>query len=726
MVAAILIACGGPTGGGPGGGDPGPTEPLPPTITELSTTVAARGETISISGTDFGDNAGSLTIGGVPATITAWTATAVEATVPETAPNGWTEVSLSAPGGVVTQPDFFVGAEFTGEAADLQEFLYQQTPGSAVLLGATDYDLTATRYFLINNIHLYGRGADSTTVLLDATGAYGLILMYVDYGAGAGLTDLSITGGGLAVFSGSVDHIDALPLSASSLGSSQVQDAFSSLPSTLEFEIAARGSLPSVVFDRVNLDFTGLFAVGFIQRVAANAHITDSVISVSDPSGGVGVTIVGDAQVTGSELEAPQLHFSSYGNSLRVHETELLSAGGIQIAAQTGLVVTDSTLHAANGNIEIAGDIVARSLSSMPGGPVTITGSVLRALDADLTDAAFYGTINMATTDAVLTVTDNPTIRAMFDLNLEIWSNIFTPIQATFARNTDVHVGVFTTESATHWRAGRLEFLSGTSILQATVEFTDNNLTVSGSVDLEAIGPGQLIVTDNETEIGDENMYGGFYVYSDGSDVPFAGNIVRVADVLWFGMDGAPENTLLIADNRVDAWRSTSIIGSDGLRFGQMLVTSNSLKSGNGLYFSNAAEIVISSNVLTTGASGIEVFEDAAATVNHLTLEGNEIAFSVPTDWGTYIWDIPSVAIAGNSFSMAGTPAGPARALSFEVSEPNVQIDVSGNNFTGFTRALYLNYIPGASNLAMTMNHNVFDFEVSAPRLSRRVRGRDG
>ena len=99
---ALLVACGGPTG------------PIVPQATSVSPTVAARGDTITVTGTRFGTTPGSLTVGGVSAPITDWTDTAIEATVPDTAFNAWQDVEVTTAGGKSTVPDLFVGVEFGG------------------------------------------------------------------------------------------------------------------------------------------------------------------------------------------------------------------------------------------------------------------------------------------------------------------------------------------------------------------------------------------------------------------------------------------------------------------------------------------------------------------------------------------------------------------------------------------------------------------------------------
>lgn len=721
MVAVILIACGGPTGGGPVGGGPddddpgGPSAPHQPTITGLSAAAAARGEAFTISGADFGDTPGSLMIGGVPAVVTEWTATRVEATVPAGTPNGWNEVSLSAPGGVVTRPDFFVGTEFTGEAEELQAFLYLQAPGSAVLLGAQDYDLTTTRVLLVNNLHLYGRGSDSTSLTLDeTTTTNSLVVMYAARDSAVGLTDLTMASSALLVASGSMNHLDDFPLAAASFTPESLQDALGNQQTLPQLETPTRGALTPLVFDGVTLSARGLFAVGLFGAIAVELEIRDSVIVTTDPTATFAAMVQGPVHVTGSSLEGPNVTVASQGNELRVADTEI-QATSLQVYAQTGLQITDSTLVATDGDIDIVGNILTQYASTLAGGPVTITGSVLRALDADLSDANIRGAISITTSHADLTVTDNPTIRAMSDLEIDFASDILSPTTGTFARNPDVHVGVFMAESPLRSRPARFSVSSEAFIVPVDIEFSDNSIAVVGQVSLATTGPGNLTVANNGAEVGDEALLGRFNIYSDQGDVTFTGNNARVADQMTFTLRSSGEQTLWLADNQVDAWRLDSFISLEGSDSGQIVATGNALKSYNYLFVGNAEEITLTNNTLVTGSTGIHFSGGAMTTVKSLTLEGNEVTYGGNGPSGTRVDGVATASFSGNSFTFEGIPVGAIRALVFDFESPDAEVVVNGNNFSGFARALYVRYLPGAANLTMTVNHNVFDFEVSAP-----------
>src|SRR5690606_40532685 len=116
---ALLAACGGPA-----------SAPAKPSATGVSPDFVARGETFTVTGTGFGTS-GTVTVGGVVASVSSWSDTAIEATVPAAAPGAWQEVEVTTAGGSSKVAGPFVGVAYEGDAADLPDFLASQSPGTA-------------------------------------------------------------------------------------------------------------------------------------------------------------------------------------------------------------------------------------------------------------------------------------------------------------------------------------------------------------------------------------------------------------------------------------------------------------------------------------------------------------------------------------------------------------------------------------------------------------------
>src|SRR5690606_15961407 len=194
----LLAACAGPAG------------PAQPQATAVSPTPAQRGANITITGSGFGTTPGTVTVGGVGGTVSDWTATSITAAVPAGAPNAWQDVSITTPGGTDTVEDLFVGAEFNGTGPQLQAFLDGLERGTAVLLQAASYDVSAqTTPLLIDNLDLYGRGQTQTTIT-QPTGAPTAV--FADFGGATTIADLALTGDNLIFLHGTVSDT-VLPVS---------------------------------------------------------------------------------------------------------------------------------------------------------------------------------------------------------------------------------------------------------------------------------------------------------------------------------------------------------------------------------------------------------------------------------------------------------------------------------------------------------------------------------
>src|SRR5690606_2524757 len=112
----------------------------PPAEIAVSATSAPRGGTITITGQNLGTS-GTVTVGGVEATVVEWSASQVTVTLSDDTPHGYQEIVVTSPSGQDAYRDFFVGVEYDGNGAGLQEFLDGLTRGTAVLLGDGTYDL---------------------------------------------------------------------------------------------------------------------------------------------------------------------------------------------------------------------------------------------------------------------------------------------------------------------------------------------------------------------------------------------------------------------------------------------------------------------------------------------------------------------------------------------------------------------------------------------------------
>lgn len=519
----VLSACG-------GGGPTGPATPLAPTVASFAPEVAPRGASITISGSNFGDSAGTVTVGGHAAAVTDWTASSITATVPEAAANGWTEVAVTTAGGTATRAGLFVGVEYTGDAAGLQGFLYAQPRGAAILLGAQTYNLAAAGPSLIvSNVELFGRGAAETQLLPSPTGA---VVLVAEFGGLAGVTDLTVSGGTFGVYPGSISED----------------------PYTVSLD-----SLPTVVVRNAVIDAPNGILTGAIGPLAANLEIHDSEIA-------------------------------------------------------TGATDFNATITAEDGDIELLGNPAGAFAPALPGGPVVITGSSLAALDANLADVDFTGSIAVITQGGRIEITDNPRIHAQGHLQIYSSDNVFEQGSILVARNPNIHVGVFTAEDPVNPREGQLYIASGSIVLPSTISFVANEFAVSHMVLIDGHDPANLIVSDNTGVVGEAGSSGFIEVYGYEDDVTFSNNVLEITTELYLRIDGTADDTFEITNNQVVVGRDGVYVPAEG--FGTVLVAGNNFQSEAPIDLGGTGDLTVIDNTFASPDRGVEIFGHSGAPPN--------------------------------------------------------------------------------------------------------------
>ncbi len=318
LLVAVLAACG------------GPSAPRNPTVAGVTPAVAPRGDAIKVTGTDFGTS-GTLTIGGVEATVTSWTDTKIEATVAGGTPDGWQDVVVSTAHGADDFSPFFVGVEYSGTASGLQVFLDGLGRGTAVLLQAQTYDLSATTEVLtVDNHGLFGRGEAQTTLKLSLTnGAFVLS----NWGESVTIADLAIESDSIGFFHGTV--VETLStLGLNSFSASQLDEA------TVERTISLP-SAPAVADAWTTAAFPDL-------GLAADALPTFGALSARTPAPRV-VTV--DALAYAPEIALAPAGLSTPKMTLRNVSYSEVAGGGyfgipVMIIPSLDLTLTDVTINA--------------------------------------------------------------------------------------------------------------------------------------------------------------------------------------------------------------------------------------------------------------------------------------------------------------------------------------------------------------------------------------------
>lgn len=603
LLAVLLTACGSstaPTAEDPGPSeDPqGPTQTAQPSITGLSTTAAPRGSTLVITGLDLGEEGGTVIIGGAQAAVTEWSDTAIQVAVPEGAPNAWQDVTVTTEGGSATQPGLFVGAEFLGDDHELLDFLGQQPAGSAVLLGARTYDLREEDMFLLDNVDLHGRGAGETELQFPDGGA----LVLADYGHVTHIVGLSTSGGPLR-FAGGTAAGKEFPLP----GEGEIKAMADLRDHVAELATLASppdGLRPTIVLRDLDIG-QGLVLMPYIGNYDLEVHESN----ISTPETSLHIRTTGDVILDGVTASSSRARIVSLGGSLQVMRSDMRFEDGY-LAAGGGMMISDSALTAENGNLYIAGD--RESIGTrLPGGPITVTRSSLKALDTDPEALEWRGELALFTTDAPITLTDNPELVAHGDFFVETDYGSFGETGIEFARNASV-------------RANNL-YLSvyESSWVTSHVNFSDNDLSIADTLRIDGVdGYISLDFSGNTGVIGDGSgqllILGnvGGTVAMNGNDLQVASSTVIELRTLTAASFSMTDNLL----NETDSLSSTLWISLDG--FEEALISGNEVSTNYGFGFQLPnSEAVITGNRFSAEGGGLTIDGSSGpslgVTINH-------------------------------------------------------------------------------------------------------------
>lgn len=325
--------------------------------------IAARGDTIVITGSNFGAT-GAVDIGGVPAPTSSWSDGQIELTLPQDAPGGPQQVNVHGPYGTSTF-ELFVGVHYA--VGELDGLIALDLPrGTAVRLEAGTYGTAVSMVYDLDNLSLYGQGADET--ILDFSLPSGLQL-HVNHGFEVIVSDLRIETdlllfgpapltGGLSVLSLDAttlsDQIAALELPAD-------ETAVATYFQNVAEHVPASGDLQAQNLMPASLTFRN---VALHEVAGGSLYVSQSLFS-GDPFGGemnlVGTEIVapntpailaagGRFSMLESSLELGNVSLGSATSRLEI-ELSLITipAAGGTLVGSTGLGFRDSQFHAETG-----------------------------------------------------------------------------------------------------------------------------------------------------------------------------------------------------------------------------------------------------------------------------------------------------------------------------------------------------------------------------------------
>lgn len=531
----ILAACGG------GGGTP---SPLPPAGLSLDTDIAARGDTVVLSGTNLGSS-GTVEVGGVAATDATWGTGKVTLQVPADAPGGPQQVKITTTGGSAAV-DLFVGVDFP--SGTLDELSALGLPrGTAVRLGAGTYSATAAEITL-DNLSLYGRGKDVTTV--DVGAAPNHLLYYADVGQRVAITGLTlrtdftlfVTSPGVAPAAASAVRLDL------NAPAGVLLEQLNALANERLSQVQSQAVNPETNLEFKDVNLRQVAGGGVIATVDITAGLVLYPGSVTLD----GVSVIGtttmfaayaedDVVVRNSQADVAFAALASFAGTVTIANSTLnsLGSGAVMAFGARGASVKGSTMTTEDGDVTVA-TLVPTVIAPLHADAV-VTGNTFAARRADPTvttggkvDLSF-GPGSALVADNKLTANDQVgvspygTMTTVRDNTLTIGQTGATLSLALLEAGDAPHIG-FIGNKVTFVSTGSLVIEGGPSVAvegntftgssntgaAAAVEQTDDNLIgirMTGNVFKDFF---QALVIE-----GDTNTFGGLTVAANGNTFDF-------------------------------------------------------------------------------------------------------------------------------------------------------------------------------------------------------------
>lgn len=516
----------------------------------------------------------------------------------------------------------------------------------AVLLQARAYDLTTVSTpVAIDNIDLYGRGRAHTSLALPTTATVGA---QAAVGETTTIADIAITGtlilvqgtGMVPLSLGQVDTVQepgtaatAPSAAATAWEPATTASATGSLLQGYGLGLADASTRGTFVLNNVTLQ--GPSGIYSIASGADLYYLHLNNTAIDHGTNPLHIITTGGLVLNGATLSGSEVALGAYENSATITNSQI-TAEMVSVVADDGLTIAGSALAATNGGLILSG----QSASAPVGGPVTVTGSSLTALDADLSDADALGIIVVITSEAPITLQDNMIIKAHNYISLAVLASLPGNSDITVSGNDLVEVGVLTADDPVNYQAGTIYIETHATGTPDNLVFENNGLRVNGMVRVWSDDNANIVFSDNTGIVGDDSIEGHvlLHVGYEGS-VTMHGNDLHLSKML--------EVTLNV---------------SDGL-----VVTDN--------------DIVIEANTdadaLIRGFGGPCTITGNTFEVTNIT--GTHSARSRVECYST--GNVHDLQLNDNIFTMTGNPSSITSIEPYGLSE----INIARNTFTGFT-----------------------------------------
>ena len=650
-----------------------------PTVSSFNPASGAVGSTVTLTGSNLGATAGSVTFNGTPASISAWTATSITVTVPSGATTG--TLAVKASGITVNAGTFTILATPTVTSLNPAS----GPVGSTVTITGTNFGATqGTVSFNGTAATISSWTATSIAVVVPAgatTGNVSVTVSGVTVNAGAftvlprpTITSLNpATGAAGATVTVTGTNFGATQGTSSLTFNGTAATSISSWSATSITAVVPSGATSGSVVVTVN----GVASSGTAFTVLP----TPAVTSINPTSGAIGATVT----ITGSNFGATQGTVSFNGTAATVSSWTATSiAVTVPAAATTGNVsVTVSGVTVNAGTFTVLPRPTITSLnpaSAAVGATVTITGTNFGAtrgtstltfngtpatsisswsatsITAVVPNGATSGSVvvtvsGVASAGTYFTVPGTPAISSInptagpVGTTVTITGSNFGATQGSVSFNG-------TAANVTSWTATSITVTVPAGATPGSVAITVSGVTVTG---------GTFTVLAVPT-ISSLNPTSG----AVGSTVTITGtNFGATQGSSSLTFNGTPATS-------ISSWSATSItaVVPNGATSGNVVVTVSGVAS-SGTAFTvlrtpsitnvSPTSAAAGATVTITGSnfgatSGTVAFNGTAATVSSWT--ASSIAVTVPTGatTGNLVVTASGVAVSGGTFTVLPTP----------------------------------------------------------------------
>lgn len=366
-----------------------------------SSEIAMRGASLDLAG-NFGPG-GSVTVGGVAATVSSWGPDAVTIQIPADAPSGWTEVVVNSNEGTASA-ELFVGTSFAPGALDDLAALGLPV-GTAVMLESGDYTVTSAPVVL-DGLSLYGAGDLETTI---TTGGSDNALRLIA-SADLVIRDLSLFTDGTYIVSSELGTASTVAMPDPFSGSAI--DFAAALAEQVGGQLSPQATRHAVTLENLLIEHTlGTSMISFAVSDVARGSVFAGPLTVRNvqvDTAGVAMFVAsGSVNFADSDIDSSGGIVISIAGDLvasdSVFETNGLMAG---MVGALQLEISDVDFTQRNGDLSL-GSLAAESESLVSPQPGFIRDSSFRVYDPDPVTPPEYGYLVMALIGGPTVIRDN-------------------------------------------------------------------------------------------------------------------------------------------------------------------------------------------------------------------------------------------------------------------------------------------------------------------------------